>query len=129
MRALKATGLMGLVLVLLVFALVGVLYLTRGTPVSTVRTFGDGAPPATGDPLFRRTVELLSGMTLRQGNDIEVLVNGDRTFERVWDDLRSAKKSITVQFYYCLPGQVATRLKDILIERAGAGVQVLFLRD
>jgi cardiolipin synthase len=129
MRAIKASGIIFLSLVLLVFALIGVLYLTRGTPVSTVRTFGDGAPPAVGDPLFRRTVELLSGMTLQQGNDIDVLINGDQTFARLWEDLRAAKRSITVQFYYCLPGQVATRLKDILIERSRAGVQVLFLRD
>jgi cardiolipin synthase len=129
MRAIKASGIIVLSLVTLVFAVVGVLYLTRGTPVATVRTFGDGAPPGVGEPLFRRTLELLSGMTLRQGNDIDVLTNGDQTFARLWDDLRSAKKSITVQFYYCLPGQVATRMKDILIERARAGVQVLFLRD
>lgn len=129
MRALKVYGIVILAVLLLVFALIGVLYLTRGTPVSTVRTFGDGAPPAIGDPLFRRTAELLSGMTLHQGNAIEVLVNGDQTFQRVWDDLRTAKKSITVQFYYCLPGRVATQLKDILLERARAGVQVLFLRD
>jgi cardiolipin synthase len=129
MRAIKASGIVLLALVLVVFAVVGVLYLTRGTPVSSVRTFGGGDPPAVADPLFRRTVELLSGMTLRQGNHIELLVNGDQTFGRLWSDLQSAKKSITVQFYYCLPGQVATRLKDILIERARAGVQVLFLRD
>jgi cardiolipin synthase len=82
-----------------------------------------------GDPLFRRTVELLAGMSLEQGNAIDVLVSGDQTYPPLWEDLRSAKKSITVQFYYSMPGQVATQLKDILIERARAGVEVLFLRD
>jgi cardiolipin synthase len=129
MRALKASGIIGGTLVVLVLAFIGFLYLTRGTPVSTVRTFGDGAPPAVGDPLFRRTVELLSGMTLEQGNAIDVLVNGDETYPPLWDDLRSAKKSITVQFYYALPGKVATQLKEILIDRARAGVEVLFLQD
>jgi cardiolipin synthase A/B len=129
MRALKASGIIFGTLVMLVLALVGILYLTRGTPVATVRTFGDGAPPAVGDPLFRRTVELLSGMTLKQGNAIDVLVNGDETYPPLWEDLRSAKKSITVQFYYSMPGKVATQLKEILIDRARAGVEVLFLRD
>ena len=129
MRALKASGVVVLTLMVLMFALIGVLYVTRGTPVSSVRTFGDGAPPAVGDPLFRRTVEILSGMEMQQGNDVEVFFNGDETFRRLWADLRGAKKSITVQFYYCLPGKVATQVKDILIERARAGVPVLFLRD
>ena len=129
MRALKVSGIVAASLLLLMLALVGVLYLTRGTPVAAVQTFGGGAPPAVGDPLFRRTVELLSGMTLAQGNDIDVLVSGDETYPPLWEDLRSAKKSITVQFYYAMPGKVATQLKDILIERARAGVEVLFLRD
>lgn len=129
MRALKVSGIVAAALLLLMLALVGALYLTRGTPVATVRTFGGGAPPAVGDPLFRRTVELLSGMTLAAGNDIDVLVSGDETYPPLWEDLRSAKKSITVQFYYAMPGKVATQLKDILIERARAGVEVLFLRD
>jgi cardiolipin synthase len=128
MRALKVSGIVVGAIVLLLLALVGILYLTRGTPVATVRTFG-GAPPAVGDPLFRRTVELLAGMSLEQGNAIDVLVSGDQTYPPLWEDLRSAKKSITVQFYYSMPGQVATQLKDILIERARAGVEVLFLRD
>jgi cardiolipin synthase len=97
--------------------------------VATVHTFGDGAPPAVGDPLFRRTVELLAGMELQQGNAIDVLESGDQTYPPLWEDLRSAKKSITVQFYYAMPGKVATQLKDILIDRARAGVEVLFLRD
>lgn len=129
MRALKVSGMIVGALALLALALVGILYLTRGTPVATVRTFGDGAPPAVGDPLFRRTLELLAGMTLEQGNDIDVLVSGDQTYPPLWQDLRSATKSITVQFYYAMPGKVATQLKDILIERARAGVKVLFLRD
>ncbi|MGQ0715178.1 MAG: phospholipase D-like domain-containing protein [Gemmatimonadaceae bacterium] len=129
MRVLKVSGIIVGGLLLLAFALVGILYLTRGTPVSAVRTFGGGAPPAVGDPLFRRTLELLAGMTLQQGNEIDVLVSGDETYPPLWEDLRSAQTSITVQFYYAMPGEVATQLKDILIERARAGVQVLFLRD
>ena len=129
MRALKVSGIVVGALILLLLALVGLLYLTRGTPVATVRTFGDGAPPAVGDPLFRRTVELLAGTRFQQGNAIDVLVSGDQTYPPLWEDLRSAKKSITVQFYYAMPGKVATQLKDILMERARAGVEVLFLRD
>ena len=129
MSALKITGLVVAGVVLLGFSCVGALYLTRGTPVSSVRTFGQAPPPAVIDPLFRRTVDLLAGMTMQPGNNVEVLFNGDQTYPRLWDDLRSAHHTITMQMYYCNPGTVADTLKRILIERARAGVRVLFLQD
>ena len=127
--ALKTTGLITAGILLLGFSCVGVLYLTRGTPVSSVRTFGQAPPPGVLDPLFRRTVDLLAGMTMQDGNDVEVLVNGDQTYPRLWADLRSARQTITLQMYYGNPGKVADTLKTILIERARAGVRVLYLHD
>lgn len=127
--ALKITGLVAAGVILLGFSCVGVLYLTRGTPVSSVRTFGQAPPPSVTDPLFRRTIDLLAGMSMQPGNDVEVLFNGDQTYPRLWEDLRAARQTITMQMYYCNPGQVADTLKNILIERARAGVRVLFLQD
>jgi cardiolipin synthase len=127
--ALKVTGLVAAGVLLLGFSCVGALYLTRGTPVSSVRTFGQAPPPAVIDPLFRRTVDLLAGMTIEAGNNVEVLFNGDQTYPRLWADLRSARQTITLQMYYGNPGKVADTLKNILIERVRAGVRVLFLQD
>ena len=39
------------------------------------------------------------------GNTVEQLLNGDGVYPRLWADLRSAKRTITVQMYYSLPGQ------------------------
>ena len=66
---------------------------------------------------------------MQDGNDVEVLVNGDNTYPRLWADLKSARHTITLQMYYGNPGKVADTLKDILIDRARAGVRVLFLQD
>ena len=129
MSPLKIAGFVVAGVLLLGFSCVGLLYLTRGTPVSTVRTFGQAPPPSVIDPLFRRTVDLLAGMTMQHGNDIEVLVNGDETYQRLWADLRSARQTITMQMYYANPGKVADTVKKLLIERARAGVRVLFLQD
>ena len=128
-RALKLTGLVAAGVLLLGFSCVGLLYLTRGTPVSSVRTFGQAPPPAVMDPLFRRTVDLHAGMTMERGNNVEVLFNGNQTYPRLWADLRSARQTITLQMYYANPGKVADTLKSILIDRARAGVRVLFLQD
>ena len=129
MSALKVGWVIITVVVLLGFSCVGLLYLTRGTPVTSVRTFGKAPPPSVVDPLFRRTVDLLAGMTMQHGNNVEVLFNGDQTYPRLWADLQSARQTITLQMYYGNPGKVADTLKDILIERARAGVRVLFLQD
>jgi hypothetical protein len=79
------------VLVVLAFALIGFLAITRGTPVKRVQSPGDlGGPPAVTDVMFVPTLELLTKMHLEDGNAIEVMINGDQTYPRLWADLGCA---------------------------------------
>lgn len=90
---------------LVAFALVGLPHVFRGPLVRTVITHQAGAePPAVSDPAFKETLALLTGTALTAGNAVEVLTNGDGTFAPLWDDLRSARRSITVQMYYAARG-------------------------
>ncbi len=126
----KTFGLILLLLVVAFFAFIGILYSTRGTPLQTVRAFGDpSGPPAVGDSMFAATMELFTQTTLMDGNQVEVMINGDQTYPRLFEDLRSAKQSITLQMYFCQPGTMADSFKTILSERAQAGVRVLTLFD
>ena len=68
---------------------------------------------------------MTTGTSLSAGNRVELMLNGDGTYERLWADLRSARQSITLQLYYGAPGQMADTLSRILVERAKAGVRVL----
>ena len=52
------------------------------------------------EPQFPLNVAMLSGASLSAGNRVEVALNGDGTYPRLWDDLRSAQESITLQLYY-----------------------------
>ena len=115
--------------VVLYLAFVGLLSITRGTPVRTVITEGDrrGPPPPT-DSLFARTMELFTGMHIAAGNLVQPVNNGS-VYDSLWKDLRAAKHTITVQMYYSLPGKVADTLAAILAERAHAKVRVLLLLD
>ena len=116
-------------MVLSLLALIGLLSLTRGTPMEhVVRAPGDAAPRVT-DSTFRDLIALSSGMHLEPGNRVEQLLNGEGTYPRLWADLRSATQSITIQMYYAKPGVVADTLAAILSERARRGVRVLLLLD
>jgi cardiolipin synthase A/B len=120
--------LLGVIVVLL--ALVGVLTMTRGTPVRMVLALGDrDGPPMVTDSLFTRTMELYTGLHIEPGNRVEELLNGNGTYPRLWRDLATAQRTITVQMYYALPSRVADTLQKYLMERARAKVRVLFLLD
>ena len=109
---------------------IGLLSLVRGTAVRHVRGAGaDAAAVAPDEPEFPLTVAMLTGTRLTPGNHVEIGLNGDGAFPRLWDDLRSARKSITLQMYYGQPGRVADELRAILLDRAAAGVAVYVLYD
>jgi cardiolipin synthase A/B len=130
MAILKYTLLtIGLVFVL-VMVLIGILSITRGATVRTVIAAGDKeGPPQVSDPLFPRSIELFTGTHIEPGNRVEILLNGEGTYPKLWSDISSAKRTITVQMYYSQPGAVADTLAKHLSERARAGVRVLLLLD
>jgi len=115
---------------LVFFALVGVPHLFRNAQVRNViaREAG-GEPPNIASAHFAPNFALIAGTPLTGGNAVEVLANGDATFPRLWQDLSSARRSITVQMYYIGPGVVADTVTRILVERARAGIDVYFLYD
>ena len=110
-------------------ALIGLQSAVKSTPICKVETLGGEAQPAVRDPAFRTAMELVSKTSLHPGHAVEVFINGDETYPRIWADLRAARESITMQMYFCEPGRMADMLRDILIERARAGIRVLFLHD
>ena len=116
-------------LVLLLLATIGALYITRGTPVRRVRSSAGGELPGAAEEEFRSTVELLTKTELRPDHAVDVFACGDELYPRLWEDLRGAKRSITLQLYYCQAGRMADEFAEIILDRARAGVKVLFLRD
>jgi cardiolipin synthase len=128
MRVTKRVAAALAIVMVLVFALVGVLSLTRGSPVRRVLAIGDDQLPSVRDSVFFRTLELFAGVHIEPGNRVEVVVNGD-TYTRLWQDIRSARQTLTVQMYFSKPGAVADTMALHLAERARAKVRVLLLLD
>jgi cardiolipin synthase len=128
--ALKRIALGVIVLAILLFALIGVLTMTRGTPVEYVIAKGDPrGPPSIDDPLFERTIELNTGVHIEPGNGVQVLQNGDGTYPLLWRDIRSCQHTVTVQMYFSKPGKVADSLASVLGDCARRGARVLLLLD
>ena len=118
------------ILLVSALALIGILSVTRGTPVKAVVAIGDhGGPPAITDSLFVQSMELYTGLQLTRGNAVRQMLNGVGTYPQLWKDLRAAKHTITVQMYYSQPGAVADTMAAVLKERARAGIRVLFVLD
>jgi cardiolipin synthase A/B len=128
LRVAKKISIGVVVLLVLGFALIGVLSVTRGSPVRSVLAVGDTRLPGVRDSLFSHTIELFAGMRLEPGNKLEVLANG-AAYAPLWADLRSARQTITVQMYFSKPGAVADTMASLLAERARAKVRVLLLLD
>jgi cardiolipin synthase len=80
-------------------------------------------------PTFPRMLELYTRTRFEQGNRVEILLNGEGTYPRLWDDLHNARATITVQSYYSKPSAMADTLSDILRAKARTGVRVLLLLD
>lgn len=105
-------------------------FFTRGTPVEEICLIGeDDEECAVGHPSFGELFSILTNTTISVGNRIEVLTNGDGVYPRLWEDLASAESLITWHVFWFKPGRLADRLQEILIDRARAGVRVLFLYD
>jgi cardiolipin synthase A/B len=85
--------------------------------------------PRVDDPHFAAIMTEYAGMPLHGGHEVDLLLNGDGTYPRLWRDLERARASITLQNYFIEPGELSARLFAILCERARAGVDVLFLYD
>ena len=107
-----------------------VLDITRGSPVEVL----PGATPsdaglAPAGARFPSLLTALGEVTLVAGHDVEILVDGAATFRRIFDDMRAATLSITLQSYYCENGALLDRFAAILAERARAGVRVHVVAD
>ena len=80
-------------------------------------------------PSWYRAVSRLSELKLTQGNRVDLLVNGNATFDSILAGVAQAQQYILFQFYMFHDDGLGRRVKKALIERAKAGVRVYVLYD
>lgn len=83
----------------------------------------------TNDPQFRRSLGVLLGPPILEGNKVEALLNGDQIFPSMLEAIRSAKKTITFETYIYWSESIGREFADALMERARAGVKVHVMLD
>ena len=71
----------------------------------------------------------IGGANLYTGNDIRIFTDGRSFFDELFDDLKKAREYINLQFYIIASDPLGRQLRDILIERARAGVKVRVIYD
>ena len=76
-----------------------------------------------------RAVQYLAGLPYLQGNSLELLIDGDATFDSILDGIDAAKDYILFQFFIVHDDEIGRRVKNHLIAKARSGVKVQFLYD
>ena len=83
----------------------------------------------TADPQFRRSMGVLLGPPIIEGNKVEVLLNGNQIFPAMLEAIRGAQHTITFETYIYWSETIGKEFSDALIERARAGVKVHVMLD
>ena len=72
---------------------------------------------------------LNGGYPFLQGNAVELLIDGEATFSRMFGDIDSARDYVLLQYYIVNDDGLGRELKSRLIDAAKRGVRVYFLYD
>lgn len=84
------------------------------------------------NPTTRRLARLADRVALSRpcfGSSVEILADTNRTFGLMEQAIAGARHSIHLEHYIWQPDRSGTRLRDLLIKKAGEGVKVRFLCD
>ena len=76
-----------------------------------------------------RAAEGLADMPVLRGNKVQLLIDGDATFDSIFQGIDSAKAYVLVQSYIVRDDGLGHALKDRLVAKAKEGVRVYFLYD
>jgi cardiolipin synthase len=77
----------------------------------------------------QQTLSRAAGAPLTGGNAVELLIDARANFDAWLVAVRQAQRCVLVENYIFADDAVARELRDALVERAAAGVQVCVIRD
>ncbi|MFT4257324.1 MAG: cardiolipin synthase [Pseudoxanthomonas sp.] len=76
-----------------------------------------------------RLAQATTGLPPSTAASAQLLVDGGATYDAILDAVATAGDHVHLEYYIFMPDRTGTRLRDALIERARAGVEVRLLLD
>jgi cardiolipin synthase len=71
----------------------------------------------------------VSQIPFLKGNDVELLIDGEATFDSIFAGISRAEETLLIQFYIIHDDELGREFATRLIERANAGVKIYLLYD
>jgi cardiolipin synthase len=81
------------------------------------------------EPESAKLLEKLAKLPVTQGNQIELLINGDATFASIFEGIEQARDYVLVEFYIIHDDGLGRRLKEALLAKARSGVRCYVIYD
>jgi cardiolipin synthase len=82
-----------------------------------------------GDREFLRAAEALTAAPISDGNDADLLINGDRIFPAFLETIEGAERTVNLLTYVYWRGDIARDVAQLLCRKARDGVEVNVLLD
>lgn len=78
---------------------------------------------------LRSLAQATTGIAPTTARDVRLLIDGGAKYAALLEDIAGARHHVNVEYYIYEPDRSGTALRDALVERARAGVQVRLLLD
>ncbi len=76
-----------------------------------------------------QALDKLAKLPFTTGNNVQLLIDGEATFDSIFQGIEEAKNYILVQFFIVHDDVIGRALKEKLIKKAQQGVRIYFLYD
>ncbi|MFC3616426.1 cardiolipin synthase [Lutimaribacter marinistellae] len=89
----------------------------------------DAAPDPESLEMNHLPFERVANLPVTRGNSAELLIDGDATFDAIFEAVDAAQDYVLVQFYIVRDDALGLELRDRLIAARARGVRVCFMTD
>ncbi|ROM92118.1 cardiolipin synthase [Pseudomonas brassicacearum] len=76
-----------------------------------------------------RAMPKLGRMPCLSNNQVRLLINGQATFDAIFEAIRAAREAVLIQFFIIHDDQLGRRLQTLLMEKSAEGVAIYLLYD
>ena len=78
---------------------------------------------------FEKSLQHLAKMPYFQANELELLIDGEKTFASILEGIAKAKEYVLLEFYIVRDDTLGRKVQQSLIKKAQEGVKIYFIYD